>query len=295
MPKNFHKIDLNDMRLFVSVVQAGSLTRASELLDVPKSHLSRHLTELENSLGTTLMDRGRRGIVLNELGRRFLHNAQEMLRLAQMAIDDIQTNLQKPNGLLRMSVSTEVGRGFLMHHLPAYFKRYPDVNIEVQIDNRKVNMIQDGIDIALRVGSINNDNVVARKLFDLELGVFASPGYLAQYGIPQTPHELYGHQLLYKYDGPEWAFQKEQHRVVIDGQHKLRTNDFNLIAQMVSEGLGIAVLPCFDNMIKEDWIKILPEWTLETVPVYVVYYKNRGATSVVRSMVDFLLDIPQKT
>ncbi|NOL51722.1 LysR family transcriptional regulator [Pelistega suis] len=295
MPKNFHKIDLNDMRLFVSVVQAGSLTRASELLDVPKSHLSRHLTELENSLGTTLMDRGRRGIVLNELGRRFLHNAQEMLRLAQMAIDDIQTNLQKPNGLLRMSVSTEVGRGFLMHHLPAYFKRYPDVNVEVQIDNRKVNMIQDGIDIALRVGSINNDNVVARKLFDLELGVFASPGYLAQYGIPQTPHELYGHQLLYKYDGPEWAFQKEQHRVVIDGQHKLRTNDFNLIAQMVSEGLGIAVLPCFDNMIKEDWIKILPEWTLETVPVYVVYYKNRGATSVVRSMVDFLLDIPQKT
>ncbi len=71
MPKNFHKIDLNDMRLFVSVVQAGSLTRAAELLDVPKSHLSRHLTELENSLGTTLMDRGRRGIVLNELGRRF--------------------------------------------------------------------------------------------------------------------------------------------------------------------------------------------------------------------------------
>lgn len=291
MPKNFHKIDLNDMRLFVSVVQAGSLTRAAELLDVPKSHLSRHLTELENSLGTTLMDRGRRGIVLNELGRRFLHNAQEMLRLAQIAIDDIQTNLQKPNGLLRMSVSTEVGRGFLMHHLPAYFTRYPDVNVEVQIDNRKVNMIQDGIDIALRVGSINNDNVVARKLFDLELGVFASPSYLAQYGIPQTPHELYGHHLLYKYDGPEWAFQKEQHRVVIDGQHKLRTNDFNFIGQMVSDGLGIAVLPCFDNMIKKDWIQILPEWTLEKVPVYVVYYKNRGATSVVRSMVEFLLDI----
>ncbi len=291
VPKNFNKVDLNDMRLFVSVVQAGSLTRASELLNIPKSHISRHLTELENSLGATLMDRGRRGIVLNELGVRFLHNATEMLRLAQIAIDDIQDNLHEPSGLLRLSVSTEVGRGFLMHHLPEYFRRYPDVNLQVQIDNRKVNMIQDGIDIALRVGSADNDNVVARRLFDIKLGLFASKEYLQEYGTPNSPHELYGHMLLHKYDGPEWLFTCDHHQVRVAGQYRLDCNDFNLIGQMVGEGLGIGLLPCFDNMIRPDWVQLLPEWQTDSVPLSVVYYKNRGAVPVVRSMVEFLLEI----
>lgn len=292
MPKPIQKIDLNDMRLFVSVVQAGSLTRAAELLNIPKSHISRHLTELETSLGTTLMDRGRRGIVLNELGMRFLHNATEMLRLAQIAIDDVQDNLQKPNGLLRMSVSTEVGRGFLMHHLPEYFRRYPDVNLQVQIDNRKVNMIQDGIDIALRIGSADNDNVVARKLFDIELGLFASQDYLQAHGTPNSPHELYGHTLLHKYDGPDWLFRCDHHQVHIAGQYRLSCNDFNLIGQMVGEGLGIGLLPCFDNMIRDDWVRLLPQWRVESVPLYAVYYKNRGAAPTVRSMVEFLMSVP---
>ncbi len=290
MPKSIQKIDLNDMRLFVSVVQAGSLTRASELLDIPKSHLSRHLTELEKNLGTTLMDRGRRGITLNELGNRFYLNAQEMLRLAQIAIDDVQHNLQQPSGLLRISVSTEVGRGFLMLHLPEYFAKFPEVNLEVQIDNRKVNMIQDGIDIAFRVGSLNNENVVARKLFDIELGLFASPDYLARKGQPNTPHELYGHDLIYKYDGPEWIFHHKQQQIHIQTQHKLICNDFNLAGQMVNDGVGIALLPLFDNLIRENYQRILTDWQVERVPLYLVYYKNRGATSTVRSMIEFLLD-----
>lgn len=289
--KSIKKVDLNDIKLFVSVVQAGSLTRASELLDIPKSHISRHLTELENSLGTTLMDRGRRGIVLNELGLRFLHNAQEMLRLAQIAIDDVQDNLQKPSGLLRLSVSTEVGRGFLMHYLPEYFRRYPDVNLQVQIDNRKVNMIQDGIDIALRIGSADSDNVVARKLFDIELGLFASKSYIDAHGMPSSPHELYGHTLLHKYDGPDWAFWCDHHLVRIDGQYRLSCNDFNLVGQMVSDGLGIGLLPCFDNMIRADWVRLLPQWQIDSVPLYVVYYKNRGAVPTVRSMVEFLVSV----
>lgn len=291
MSKHHKKVDLNDIKLFVSVVQAGSLTRASELLDIPKSHLSRHLTDLEQSLGTTLMDRGRRGVVLNEIGTRFFHHAQEMLRLAQSAIDEVQDNLQRPSGLIRLSVSTEIGRGFLMHHLADFLKRYPEIALEVQIDNRKVNMIQDGIDIALRVGSVDNDNVIARKLFDVELGLFASRDYVAKQGIPHSPSELYGHELIYKYDGTPWLFHHKDSSILVDAQYRFMCNDYNLAGKMVADGVGIAMLPRLVGAIETDWVQILPEWHIDSVPLYIVYYKNRGAVPAVRAMVAFMLGL----
>lgn len=284
-----NNIDLNDIRLFVTVVQAGSLTKAANLLNMPKSYLSRHLTRLEQDLGTTLMDRSRQGILLNELGERFYLKAQDMLQTVQTALDSVRSNLEAPHGLLKMSVSTEVGRGFLMFHLAEYMRRYPDVSLEIQIDNHKINLIREGVDIALRLGDPNNNNVVARKLFDIELGLFASKAYLAKAGIPQTPHELHGHDLLYKYDGPDWHFSYKQRSVHIEGKNKLYSNDFNLIGHMVGEDMGIAMLPCFNNMIRPDWVRLLPEWKIAKVPLYAVYYKNRGSVLTVQSMVEFLL------
>lgn len=282
-------IDLNDIRLFVAVVQSGSLTQASELLNLPKSYLSRHLTQLETALGTTLMDRGRRGVALNELGERFYVNAQEMLRLAQHSIDDIHDCLDLPHGLLRLSVSTEVGRSVLMHHLPEYLSLYPQVDLEVQIDNRKINMIQDGIDIAIRVGTVDNEHVVARHLMDVSFGLFATPDYLARHGTPTTPHELYHHQLIYKYDGVGWTFHQAGQCVSIINHARLRCNDFNLAGQMVADGVGIALLPLFDNLIRDDWVQLLTDWQIAKVSLYVIYYKNRGAVATVRSFVDYML------
>lgn len=289
MSKTIQKIDLNNMKLFVSVVQAGSLTRASELLCLPKSYLSRHLTELEESLGTVLMDRGRKGIILNEAGKRFYTNCQEMLAAAQFAIDDIQESLEQPQGLLRLSVSTEVGQSFLMYHLAEYLQKYPDVQLEIQIDNRKINLIQDGVDIAFRVGSIDNDNVVARKLLDIEFGLFADQSYLTKKGVPKTPRALYEHELIYKYDGPTWQFRCKQQSIEIDRHYKIRCNDFYLAGQMVTDGIGIALLPLFANLIQPNWVRLLPQWQIQSVPLYLVYYKNRGSAATVRSMVEFLL------
>lgn len=271
MPNKYNKkVDLNDIKLFVSVVQAGSLTKASELLAMPKSYLSRHLTDLEQGLGTKLIDRGRRGVVLNEIGTRFFHHAQEMLHLAQVAIDEVQDSLQQPSGLVRMSVSTEIGRGFLMHHLAEFLKTYPDVQLEVQIDNRKVNMIQDGIDIALRVGTAHNDNVIARKLFDIELGLFASQDYIQRMGMPQAPNELYGHDLIYKYDGVPWLFHCKDSSILVDSHYRFICNDYNLAGQMVKDGVGIAMLPLLKQSVHEDWVRLMPDWKIESVPLYII-------------------------
>lgn len=283
-------VDLNDIRLFVAVVQAGSFSKAADLANIPKSRLSRRISRLEADLGTALMDRSKRGVLLNEVGEQFYRRAQEMMQAAQTAVNSVQDKLDAPGGLLRLSVSTEVGRGFLMLHLAEYMRRYPDVMLEVEINNKKVNMIQDGIDIALRLGLPEGDNVVARKLADIELGLFAAESYLQRAGRPKSPHELHGHALLNKYDGPEWRFTCKQHSVHIQGGSKLSSNDANLLGQMVSDGAGIALLPCFHNMLREGWVRLLPEWAVDTVPLYLVYYKNRGSVPTVRSMADFLLE-----
>ena len=283
-------VDLNDIRLFVAVVQAGSFSKAADLASIPTSRLCRRISRLEAVLGPALMDRSERGVLLNEVGEQFYLRAQEMMQAAQTALNSVQGKLDAPGGLLRLSVSTEVGRGFLMLHLAEYMRRYPDVLLEIEINNKKVNMIQDGIDIALRLGLPEGDNVVARKLTDIELGLFAAESYLARAGYPKSPHELHGHTLLNKYDGPEWRFTCKQHSVHIQGGSKLNSNDANLLGQMVSDGVGIALLPCFDNMLREGWVRLLPEWAVDTVPLYLVYYKNRGSVPTVRSMVDFLLE-----
>lgn len=283
-------VDLNDIRLFVAVVQAGSFSKAADLVNIPKSRLSRRISRLEADLGTALMDRSKRGVLLNEVGEQFYLRAQEMMQAAQTALNSVQGKLDAPGGLLRLSVSTEVGRGFLMLHLAEYMRRYPDVLLEIEINNKKVNMIQDGIDIALRLGLPEGDNVVARKLTDIELGLFAAESYLARAGRPKSPHELHGHTLLNKYDGPEWRFTCKQHSVRVQSGGKLNSNDANLLGYMVSEGAGIALLPCFDNMLRQGWVRLLPEWEVDTVPLYLVYYKNRGSVPTVRSMVDFLLE-----
>ena len=283
-------VDLNDIRLFVAVVQAGSFSKAADLVNIPKSRLSRRISRLEADLGITLMDRSKRGVLLNEVGEQFYLRAQEMMQAAQTAVNSVQGKRDTPSGLLRLSVSTEVGRGFLMLHLAEYMRRYPDVWLEIEINNKKVNMIQDGIDIALRLGLPAGDNVVARKLTDIELGLFAVESYLQRMGYPRSPHELHGHVLLNKYDGPEWRFTCKQHCVCIQGNNKLNSNDANLLGQMVAEGVGIALLPCFDNMLREGWVRLLPEWEVDTVPLYLVYYKNRGSVPTIRSMVNFLFE-----
>ncbi|MCP2041553.1 DNA-binding transcriptional LysR family regulator [Neisseria sp. HSC-16F19] len=287
-------IDLNDIRLFVAVVQAGSLNKAAELMNVPKSRLSRRLDRLEADLGTRLMDRSKRGVLLNEAGRQFYLRGQEMLLAAQSAINSVQDKLDQPRGLLRLSASTEVGRGLLILHLAEYMRRYPDVQLEIEINNKEVNMIQDGVDIALRLGLPANPNVVARKLTDIELGLFAAESYVQRAGMPQSPHELHGHSLLFKYDGPEWRFVRKQHCVRIDGHNHLSSNDANLLGHMVAEGCGIALLPCFDNMLRPGMVRLLPEWQVDTVPLYLVYYKNRGSVPTVHSMAAFLLAVFDK-
>ncbi|OOS25640.1 LysR family transcriptional regulator [Moraxella pluranimalium] len=281
-------VSLDDIRLFVAVVQAGSLSSASDLTGIPVSRLSRRLTQLEKTLGTQLLNRGKKGVSLNDLGERFFVHAQNMLSQAQIAIESIHTTLDKPSGLLKISAPVDLYHHVLAERLDEYLSHYPDVNLDINATQQKINMIQDGVDIALRVGSIMNDNVVARPLFMMDFGIFATQEYLDKHGTPATPHELYQHQVIGQSLSMPWKFDKQGQTVKITPASKVAGNDFLLIEQMINKGMGIGMLPRFISDKYPNLVQVLSDWQIPQVPVSMIYYKNRGAVPAVRSFVEWL-------
>lgn len=280
------QISLDDMRLFVAVVQAGSLSHAQELTNIPVSKLSRRLTRLEQSLGTKLLDRGKKGVTLNEVGRNFFIQAQSMLQQAQFAVECVQNSLQTPQGLLRISVASDIFRLFIQPYLTGFLSLYPDVNIEVNLSHQKINMIQDGIDIAIRAGTVDNDNVVAKVWKEIHFGLFASGDYLAKNGNPESPNDLYRHHIISQMHTLPWRFSQDNRTVEISPVCRISCNDFELVKHQIQQGNGIGILPIPAG--DENLVQLLPEWQLPSTPISLIYYRNRGAVPVIRSFIEFL-------
>ena len=280
------KVSLDDIRWFVVVAQAGSLSRAAELTGIPVSRLSRRLTELEQALGTKLMDRGKKGVRLNPMGERFFEHGQHMLQQAHAALASVQEKLAQPSGLLRLSVAGDVYHYLLAPILPDYLSTYPEVQLDIQLSHHKIGMIQDGVDIALRAGTIDNDDVVARSVTTLAFGLFASPEYLARHGTPHTPHDLYQHQLLAQSLTLPWRFQHQQQTVSIKPLPRVATNDFLAVEKLVHQGAGIGLL--LSAASASGLVPVLQDWQLPSAPLSLLYYKNRGAMPAVRSFAQWL-------
>lgn len=280
------QISLDDMRLFVAVVQAGSLSHAQELTHTPVSKLSRRLTRLEQALGTKLLDRGKKGITLNELGKHFFQHSQTMLQQAQFAVESVQNSLQKPQGLLRISVASDIFHLLVQPHLSGFLTLYPDVNLEINLSHQKINMIQDGIDLAIRAGTIDNDNVVAKVWHNIHFGLFASDHYLTKNDKPETPNDLYRHAIISQMHTLPWRFHQDKRHVEIAPVSRVSCNDFELVKQQILQGNGIGILPLSeqDNRL----VRLLPEWRLPDVPISLVYYKNRGTAPIIRRFIEFL-------
>lgn len=281
---------LDDVRLFVAIVQSGSLTKAAELTGVPISRLSRRLSELENALGTQLVNRGKRGVSLNELGELFFAHAQTMLTHADIAINSIQHSLDKPVGRLKVSVPVDISHCLVMPKLDEYLHQYPDVSLEISLTQQKINMIQDGIDVAIRAGNVDNDHVVAKVLTLMTCGIFATQDYLNQHGTPQTPHDLYQHRIIAQTLTLPWQFSKDQQNIKVSPSVYVGCNDFVLVEDMINKGLGLGLLVEHKDRRYQHLVRVLDDWQLPSSQLSVIYYKNRGSIPTVRSFVQWLCE-----
>jgi DNA-binding transcriptional LysR family regulator len=288
---------LDEIAVFVHVVQAGSFTAAARQRNVPKSTLSRAVSRLEEVMRARLLQRSSRKIALTEAGRAFYDRAAPHIAGLRDAADALDADDQ-PQGTLRITAPPDAGSAFLGELLVRFMARYPLVHVYVDLSTRQQNLVEEGFDAALRaVMVIGDSSLVARRIVTPEMRLFASPSYLARRGVPETPEDLADHEcvLFRPLDArAEWSFtgpDGEERRVSVTG--RIGGNDFSLLRAMASAGAGITVLPTFTDAREPDdgsLVRVLPGWSRPSASLYFVYPTARHVPKKVIAFRDFVLE-----
>ncbi len=288
---------LDEIAVFVHVVQAGSFTAAARQRNVPKSTLSRAVSRLEETMRSRLLQRSSRKIALTEAGRAFYDRAAPHiagLRDAAEALGDED----QPQGTLRITAPPDAGSAFLGELLVRFTARYPLVRVDVDLSTQRQNLIEEGFDAALRAAMVIDDSsLVGRRIATPEVRLYASPGYLARRGLPAAPEELVEHEcvLFRPVDGRnEWSFtgpDGEERQVTVTG--RIGGNDFSFLRAAVRAGAGIAMLPAFAGARDPDdesLVRVLQGWSRPSASLYFVYPAARHLPKKLVAFRNFVLE-----
>ena len=283
--------DLNDILIFTKVVEKGSFTAAAESLMLPKSTVSRSISRLEARLSTRLLQRSTRRINLTEIGRRYYDRCRQIIQELEAANGIVESYRAQPSGLLRITAPYMLGQAFLGAIVAEFLATYPDVRCQVELSNRRIDLIEEGFDLALRVGSLPDSSLIMTRLGQVNASLFASSSYLAKHGIPQTPSELHRHILL------DLGTSVVKNRTLTDGLDRteiailprLVCNDADILLDAAIAHQGIAVLPQFvaQDAIAQDRLEpVLPEWHVHQVDINALYPSYKDLSPTVSAFVD---------
>ncbi|HAA07889.1 MAG TPA: LysR family transcriptional regulator, partial [Acinetobacter schindleri] len=291
--------DLDDFYCFAQVVEHGGFSAAERATDIPKSKLSRRVYNLEERLGVRLIQRSSRHFAVTDIGMNIYRHAQVMLSAAQAAHDLVDHLSTEPRGIIKLSLPVSIAQNEIARILPAFLKQYPEIKIQMMVTNRRVDIINEGFDIALRVRSSLDDdpNLVIRQFDQIEQHLFASQGYLNEFGHLKNPEELSEHKILSMADEHTEQFLILHNH--IQQQKKIRVmptvlgSDLSMLAQLAASGCGITLLP--DNVVQQyvergELVRVLPEWKAAHGIFHMVYPSRRGLLPAVRVFIDYLVE-----
>ncbi|WP_296256039.1 MULTISPECIES: LysR substrate-binding domain-containing protein [unclassified Pseudomonas] len=286
--------DLNDLYYFAKVVECGGFAAAGRSLGIPKSRLSRRIAELENRLNASLLQRTTRKLALTAVGERYLQHCQAMLLEAEMADEVVATLSAEPRGRLRISCPVGMTHWNLSKVVTDFLARYPQVQLDLLLVNRRVDLVNEGIDVALRVREIGDEDpsLIVRHLAPAGAALVASPALIANYDI-RTPEDLNALPVL----GAIEADRKVHfHLVHEDGRRqevlldpRLAVDDFTIRKAGALAGLGITMLPmmnCRDALADGSLVRLLAQWSMSTGNLQAAYTQRRGALPAVRAWLD---------
>ena len=288
--------DLNLMIIFAHVVNEQSFSAAARKLNVSRSSVSKSVAKLEQALGASLLNRNTRHLSLTEVGAAFFDYCTRIGYEADEAhkmIDNLNT---QPRGVLKIVASVAFGT---LHIAPAvgdFLRRYPELDIDMTITDRVVDLAEEGYDVAISVASDLPQALVARKLAPIRRRLCATPGYFEEFGIPQSPGDLVKHNCLdYIHSGDRglWRFTGPDGEVSVSVSGKLRINDDEALSQVVLSGFGIALLPTFiigKDLQAKRLKSVLSEYIPTKQQVYALYMPKRNLPIKIRAFVDFLVD-----
>ena len=286
---------LQAMRIFVRVAELNSFSGVAQQLGVARSVVTRQVAALENHLGTKLMARSTRRLTLTSEGASYLEKCRVILNLVDAAETGIAEERLAPRGLIRISVPLSFGLKRVMPHLLEFVRRYPEVNLDMDYSDRRVNLIEDGIDLSIRITHKLESSDVVRKISHSRLCVIASPDYLARCGTPLHPAELTHHQCLgYTIAGGQqaWQFLINDKLLSFPLRTQINANNGEALTEAAAQGLGITCQPDFiaqpylaSGKVKE----ILTNYSLPELGIYAMLPSNRQIPHRVRVLMEFLI------
>ena len=290
--------DLNDLAIFAKVAELNGISTAARALRMQKSTVSRRVAALESELGVRLLERTTRAVRLTEVGEIYFGHCRRIVEEATSARESVARMLEEPRGSLRIGASVAIGQYLLAPHLAGFMARYPEIEIEVQLDNRRVDLIRESYDVVVRVGRLSDSTLISKPLGEDHAVLVAAPDYLEQHGTPETPTDLKKHRFLAMTNTPQFDLWEligpdGQREAISIGTHAV-LNDLTMIRRLALDGSGVARLPrylCGDDLEKTGaLVQVLPGWRSGTFPYCALYPSRIGVTLKLRAFLDYFAD-----
>ncbi|MEO1191987.1 MAG: LysR family transcriptional regulator [Pseudomonadota bacterium] len=286
---------LNAMEVFVRVVQAGSFSEAARNLNLTPSAVSKQVSRLEDRLGARLINRTTRRLGLTEEGSAFFERAQRILTDVEEAEQAVTHLHGAPRGTLKLNAPVVFGHGHIAPLLPDYLARYPEMRVDLSTNDRFVDLLEEGLDLVIRIGDLSDSSLIARKLAVTRRVVVASEAYLKKHGTPKTPQDLTGHNslvFLYRAVRNVWEFQGPEGAQSVEVKGDVETNSIEVILQLVLAGHGLALMPTWlvgEYLQRGELVQILQDYVAPDAQIYALYPPGRHLSPKVRSFVDYLV------
>lgn len=293
------RLDLNSLVLFYEVVNAKSITRASEQLRVPKSTISRKLSLLEQRLGGVLLRKGHRRLATTELGATLYEHCRRLVTEVDSAGIDAAEMQEELRGLLRVSIPIDFGISWLSRAIGDFSLRYPEIHLEIDVNHRFVTPRDEPYDVTIHLGRLRESGLTYRRLATITRGVYANPAYLASRGAPESVEDFHNHDCIVtdqqRADGV-WNMisrsNSDRHRIVtVEG--KIVVNNVGVARELAVAGMGLAILPnvmCKNDVKTSRLVRVLPNWEGAAVQASALMLSRKGIPNKVRAFLDFLSD-----
>ncbi|UYG05492.1 LysR substrate-binding domain-containing protein [Halomonas sp. LR3S48] len=290
--------DLNDLYFFAQVAEYGSFTAAAHALGMPKSTLSRRIARLEERLEIRLLHRTTRRLTLTDTGRAYLAHCQDLLAAAEAAESVVEQVQGEPRGRVLLTSPISISQSLLGRALPEFMERFPKVEVELDATNRRVDLVSEGVDLAIRVRlRLEDSSLVSRRFAASPAMLVASPGLVERLGMPADPHDLK------RFPSLSMRFAEGRHvqeftdpkgnRTPISLSPRLVTDDMSVLHDAAIAGIGVVVLPtfmCRQALTTGELLWLLPQWHLPQGQLHAVYPYRRGLRPAVRHLIDFLAE-----
>ncbi|VTU20247.1 MULTISPECIES: LysR family transcriptional regulator [unclassified Variovorax] len=285
---------LDLIKTFCEVAAHGSFSRAAKKLDMSKASVSKYVAELETRFGVRLLNRSTRSVSLTDAGVLLLERSKPVLEMVELTQAELQEHASRPTGRLRIAAPHGMGQGDLPKLLGQFMGHYPEVSLSVQFSSRTIDMAEEAIDLALRFGPIEDDNLIVRKLALVKLAVCASPAYWKKHGTPLHPAELSDHEALtHSRSGPhpQWRFEVDGHPLDVAVKSRMDATENAALVQVALQGFGVVYMPALmvqSHIDHGDLVPVLQDHVRNDMWLSAAYLQRRHNSAALRALLDFL-------